>query len=193
MPIDMTRIKNANKQDLYKVIRRTVLLNAKDDKKGSMSTYEFWQWFKKNVQVTIIPVKDAWKYSEFFSHLKLGDRTSTGMPWGKAGKNEIIWAINDNYNPLGFYIRQNVPPGVHEILHIIYAKAIGTKHIEYQRPEPPEVKRLPKKGPAATVIVHDNWYGYKTKVKMWISWGVMYLPLSIPYIPIKIARKMYKL
>lgn len=187
----MTRCKNINQQDYYKVIRRTVIMNADDGDK--LSGYKFWQWFKKNVKVTIIPVADAWKYKQFFEHIAgIDDRVSKGIPWGKAGMRELIWAVNDKYNPLGFYIRQNVPPGVHELLHVIYQELVGTMHVQYQSSEPPEVIRLPQSGPAATVIVHDNWYGFKTRLRMWISWApFIYLPLSIPYIPVKKGKEMY--
>ena len=81
---------------------------------------------------------------------------------------------------------------MHERLHVLYQRKVGTSHIQYKSDKPPEVRRLPQSGPAATVIVHDNWYGFKTKLKMWISWGLfIYLPLSIPYIPIRKAKGMY--
>ncbi len=190
MPIDF-KTKNINRQDYYKILRRCIIMNGYDG--THLSGERAWEDFKKNVKVTIIPVKDAWKYKEFFDHIAGADKNfSSEMPWGKAGMNELIWAVNDKYNPLGFYIRQNVPPGMHEGLHVLYQRVIGTGHIYYKKTSPPEVKNIGQKGPAATVIVHDNWYGFKTKLKMWISWGLgVYLPLSIPYIPIKKAREMY--
>ena len=185
------KTKNINQQDYYKILKKCIIMNGDDG--THLSGQKAWQDFKANVKVTVIPVADAWQYKEFFSHIAGSDKNfNDAMPWGKAGLNELIWAVNDSYNPLGMFIRQNVPPGMHEGLHVLYQRKVGTAHGPYQRSEPPEVRKLPQSGPAATVIVHDNWYGYRTKLKMWISWGLfMYLPLSIPYIPIKKAKEMY--
>ena len=169
MPIEW-KTKNINRQDYYKILRRCIMFNGDDGTR--LSGYRAWQDFKKNVKVTVIPVKDAWKYKEFFEHIAGADKNfSSEMPWGKAGINDLIWAVNDKYNPLGFYIRQNVPPGMHEALHVLYQRKVGTEHVKYLTTSPPEVKRSGQKGPAATVIVHDNWYGFKTRLRMWISWG----------------------
>ena len=46
-------------------------------------------------------------------------------------------------------------------------------------------------GAAATVIVHDNWYGTKKTIKIWIRWSMIWLPITIPFIPVKEAKKIY--
>ena len=87
---------------------------------------------------------------------------------------------------------QNILPCYHEMLHALYQDQIGTSHIMYKTVDPPEVKKSGQKGPAATVIVHDNWYGFKTKITTWY-WILFWLPIKMPYIPIKKAKILYNL
>ena len=80
-------------------------------------------------------------------------------------------------------------PLAHELLHALYQDRIGTFHItrKFDAPE----GRAGTKGAAATVIVHDNWYGTKKTIKIWIRWSMIWLPITIPFIPVKEAKKWY--
>jgi hypothetical protein len=82
-------------------------------------------------------------------------------------------------------------PLAHELLHAIYQDGVGTYHItrKYDSPE----GRAGTRGAAATVIVHDNWYGNKETIKFWIRWKMIYLPITIPFIPIKKAKELYNI
>ena len=97
--------------------------------------------------------------------------------------------INDSAN--SFIIRQNVMPLAHELLHALYIDAVGTQHIvrRYNAPE----GKAGTSGSRATVIVHDNWYGSKETIKIWIRWGFIWMPITIPYIPIKKAKEIYNI
>ena len=82
-------------------------------------------------------------------------------------------------------------PLAHELLHAIYQDAVGTQHIvrRYNAPE----GNAGTSGARATVIVHDNWYGSKETIKIWIRWGLIWMPITIPYIPIKKAKEIYNI
>jgi len=80
-------------------------------------------------------------------------------------------------------------PLAHELLHALYIDAVGTQHI-VRRYNAPEGNRGTS-GSRATVIVHDNWYGSKETIKIWIRWGLIWMPITIPYIPIKKAKEIY--
>ena len=55
---------------------------------------------------------------------------------------------------------------------LVYQDGIGTHHItrKYDAPE----GRAGTRGAAATVIVHDNWYGSKKTIKFWIRHGDLF-------------------
>ena len=97
--------------------------------------------------------------------------------------------VNDSKNP--FILRSNIMPLAHELLHAVYQDGIGTHHItrKYDAPE----GRAGTRGAAATVIVHDNWYGSKKTIKFWIRHMFIWLPITIPYIPIKQAKEEYSI
>ena len=88
-------------------------------------------------------------------------------------------------------IRQNIRPLAHERLHALYIDAVGTEHIvrRYNAPE----GKAGTSGSRATVIVHDNWYGSKETIRIWIRWGFIWMPITIPYIPIKKAKEIYNI
>ena len=178
--------KNINIQTYYKVIKRCIMLNGDDD--TAHSGYKTWQEFKERWTIYVVPLEKAEEYKKFYEHLKL--EGSGGMAWGITGKDVLYWFITDSRNP--FIFRQNVGPGFHESLHAMYQQVVGTQHVSYIRDEPPEKTRKGQTGPAATVIVHDNWYGFKTSIKMWFLHS-MWVPTNMPYIPIKVAKKLYGL
>jgi len=169
---------NINIQDYYKIIRRTIILN---------SSYKYWQYFKAHWDVHIFPVNKTVEFSHFYEHLDV--ETSIGIAWGVTGKHEMHIFINDTRNP--FIIRSNAMPISHELLHAIYQDEVGTGHItrKYDSPE----GRQGTQGAAATVIVHDNWYGRQKTLKFWIAWGLGWLPITISYMPVRIAKMIYKL
>lgn len=185
--------KKINHQRYYKAMRRCIIINGhqKDangyDIRGS--GHAVWNRFKKQWHVIVMDLKDAEKYKHMYKHLKL--EGSGGMAWGVTGKNQLLWFVADSRDPRRFM--SNLPPGFHELLHALYQQEIGTHHIMYQtHGDPPEVSsKRGKLGPAATVIVHDNWYGFKTKIKMWFGISLMWVPVPMPYIPIWKAKKMY--
>jgi hypothetical protein len=86
-------------------------------------------------------------------------------------------------------LRSNVMPLAHELLHALYQDRIGTFHItrKFNAPE----GRAGTRGAAATVIVHDNWYGSKKTIKFWIRHSFMWLPVTIPFISVKQAKQDY--
>ena len=112
------------------------------------------------------------------------------MAWGVTGKNVLYWFVTDSRNPMIF--RQNLGPGFHEVLHAMYQLAVGTGHVTYlTRGNPVGAPNMQgKKGPAATVIVHDNWYGTKRKITLWFRHGG-WIPMRMPYIPVKEALQLY--
>jgi len=177
--------KNINIQNYYKIIKRTIILNGDDG--THLSGYNAWKKFKKEWTLHIIPVTEQKDFKRFYDHLIV--ETSDGIAWGVTGKNVIYMFINDNRNP--FIIRQNIMPLSHELLHALYQFSVGTSHITriYDSPE----GRATTRGAAATVIVHDNWYGRKQTLRIWISWGLGWLPITISYIPIKQAKQLYRL
>jgi len=175
--------KNINIQNYYKIIKRTIILNG--DNGTNLSGYKAWQKFKDEWTLHIIPVTEQADFSRFYDHLLV--ETSSGIAWGVTGKNIIYMFVNDTINP--FIIRQNAMPLSHELLHALYQFTVGTFHItrKYTSPE----GRIGTSGAAATVIVHDNWYGRKQTFVMWISWGLGWLPITITYYPVKQAKKEY--
>jgi len=178
MPIEW-KTKNINIQDYYKIIRRTVILN---------SSYSYWQDFKRDWRVTVIPTDEAGEYSQFYSHLT-NIEVSDGIAWGITGLKEMVLFVVDSTNP--YITRSNAMPIGHELLHAIYQDNVGTTHItrQYDSPE----GRAGTRAAAATVIVHDTWYGSKTTLKFWIAWGLGWLPINIPFIPVKTAKQIYNL
>ena len=80
----------------------------------------------------------------------------------------------------------------HELLHGIYQIHVGTVPVRRQRDEAPE-GRIGSTGPASTVIVHDNYYGYKNTIKTWLPWNVSWTPIVTSYMPISRAKSMYNL
>ena len=179
--------KYINQQDYYKVIRRSVILNGYDG--THLSGQRAWKKFKEEVDLHVMPADRLEEYRHFFDHLDV--EVSENIAWGVTGKGEIYMFVVDKWNPLGIYIRSNVMPLVHEILHAIYQWYAGTKHVrrKYDAPE----GRFGTMGPASTVIVHDTWYGSKKTMKIWVRWGLGYLPIHFPYITFKEAKKLYNI
>lgn len=194
--------KKINIHRYYEAVKRCIMLNAADrtrrkgrfgrtilkKRRGALSSHEVWSLFKREVTTHILPLSEMGKYTDMFKHLNIDPNGK--MAWGFTGKNEWYWFVTDSRDPRIFM--QNLGPGFHECLHMMYQLVVGTGHIDYKRIEPPEVGRLPQSGPAATVIVHDNWYGFKTKVRVWF-WVGIFVPVAMPYIPIEKAREMYSL
>ena len=170
--------KNINIQNYYKIIRRTIILN---------SDYKTWQKIKNEWRIKVIPTDRLDEFRHFFNHLNV--EVSEGIAWGITGQKEMYLFVNDSRNP--FIIRSNTMPISHEILHAVYQENVGTFHItrQYTSPE----GRKGTSGAAATVIVHDNWYGSKDTIKIWIRWGFIWLPITIPFIPIKKAKEIYNI
>ena len=137
--------------------------------------------------LNIIPLTDSTdiKYKSYFKHVEV--KTGEGIPWGVTGKKIINMFVNDTRNP--FILRSNIMPLAHELLHALYQDQVGTYHItrKYDAPE----GKAGTRGAAQTVIVHDNWYGTKETTKFWIRYGMIWLPITIPYYPIKQAKKDY--
>jgi len=123
-----------------------------------------------------------------FKHLKI--EKAGGMAWGITGKNTLWWFIADSRDPRIFM--QNLLPGFHELLHALYQQEVGTEHVKYLTSDPPEVRRVGQTGPMATVVVHDEWYGFKTWIRIWFKHGG-WLPMRMPYIPIKVGKKRYNI
>jgi len=171
--------KKINIQNYYKIIRRTIIFN---------SDYNYWKKFKEEWTVHVIPVDEAGEYSQFYAHLS-NIEVSDGIAWGITGNKEMVLFIVDSRNP--FTIRSNAMPMGHETLHAVYQDNVGTFHItrHYDAPD----GKAGTKGPAATVIVHDNWYGSKKRLTFWISWAFSWIPITIPFIRLKDAKKMYNL
>ena len=170
-----------------KIIRNTIMFNSDDG--TPMSGYRAWKHFKDDWELNILPLKNSTddKYKSYFNHLEV--KTGEGIPWGITGKKTIHVFVNDTKNP--FVLRSNVMPLAHELLHALYQDQVGTHHIirKYDAPE----GKAGNSGAAASVIVHDNWYGTKETMKFWISWKFIWMPITIPYIPIKKAKEIYNI
>ena len=175
--------KNIDEKKYNDIIQRTIMINGNDGTNNS--GYKAWQNFEENWTLNIIPVTDQEDFKVYYKHLNV--ETSDGIAWGVTGIKVIYMFVNDVKNP--FIIRQNIMPLGHELLHAIYQDAVGTFHItrKYDAPEGKSNTR----GAAATVIVHDNWYGTKKTIKIWIRWSMIWLPITIPFIPVKEAKKWY--
>lgn len=166
-------------------MRRIFMINAYDY--THLSGKRAWDEFKKTWTVKIFPVSETEKYKHFFAHLKV--ETSVGIAWGITGMKEMYLFVNDSNNP--FITRSNAMPIGHELIHALYQMMVGTGHIN-RRYDTPD-GRFGSRGPAATVIVHDNWYGSKITKRFWISVGIGWLPITYPYIPIWKAKEIYSL
>jgi len=175
--------KNIDQKTYTKIIRNIIMFNG--DNGRSSSGWNAWHNFKDTWELNIIPVSNQANYIEFTKHLNV--ETSSGMAWGVTGKKVIYMFVVDSKNP--FTLRSNVMPLAHELLHALYQDHVGTFHItrKYNAPE----GRAGGRGAAASVIVHDNWYGSKKTMKFWVRYGVIWLPITIPYIPIKQAKEDY--
>jgi len=150
--------------------------------------YNFWKIFKKEWKITVIPVDQAGDYSQFYAHLT-DIEVSDGIAWGITGLKEMVLFVVDSRNP--FIIRSNAMPIGHELLHAIFQSEVGTTHIR-RRFDAPE-GRAGTMASASTVIPHDIWYGTKETLKIWIAWGLGWLPITLPFITIKMAKKRYNL
>ena len=190
------KTKKINVKQYYNAVRKCVMLNAADRvkagkkysvRKSVLSPYEVWQVFKKEVKTVILPVEMMDEYSHMFKHLEVDPKSR--VAWGFTGSKEWYWFVHDSRNPMIFM--QNLGPGFHEVLHMMYQLVVGTKHVEYKSTAPPEVRRAGQSGALATVVVHDNWYGDKTKVRAWFAVGIVLVPVPMPYIPIEKARTVY--
>lgn len=177
------KTKNIDKEKYKDIIQRTIILNGDDG--TPLSGYRAWQNFDQTWTLMIIPVTEQEEYKRYYGHLQV--EVSDGIAWGVTGQKVIYMFINDSAN--SFIIRQNVMPLAHELLHALYIDAVGTQHIvrKYNAPE----GKAGTSGSRATVIVHDNWYGSKETIKIWIRWGFIWIPITIPYIPIKKAKEIY--
>ena len=175
--------KNIDTDRYTDIVCRTIMINGSNGK--HLSGYYAWENFKDNWELNIIPVTEQEGFKRFYEHLNV--ETSDGIAWGVTGKKVIYMFVNDVKNP--FIIRQNIMPLGHELLHAIYQDAVGTFHITrvYDSPE----GKANTRAAAATVIVHDNWYGSKETIKVWIRWGMIWLPITIPFIPVKVAKEIY--
>lgn len=168
-----------NIQNYYKILRRTVIIT---------NGRAYWQKFKKEWTINVIPVTESEKYKDHFKHLNI-EKISL-MAWGVTGKNVLWWFVTDSRNFRT--MMQNVPPGMHEVLHAICQDEVGTSHVT-RKYDAPEGKKGTK-GPAATVLVHDVWYGSKRRLKMWIFYGIPpWIPLTIPLLILKQAKIDYNL
>jgi hypothetical protein len=177
--------KKINQKAYDQIIKNTIIFNGHDG--THLSGQVAWAKFDAEWTLEIIPLTDAIdpKYSSYFKHVEVN--TNTGIPWGITGKKTITVFVTDTRNP--FILRQNVMPLAHELLHAVYQDNVGTYHItrKYNSPE----GKAGTRGAAQTVIVHDNWYGSKETLKFWIRYGVIWLPITIPYCPIKKAKEEY--
>lgn len=169
--------KKINIQRYYKLIRRTIILN---------SDYSTWKKFKNEWTCHVIPVDQAGEYSQFYAHLS-NIEVSDGIAWGITGDHECVLFVVDTINPR--ILMSNAMPISHELLHAVYQENVGTWHItrKYDSPE----GKIGQQGAAATVIVHDNFYGRKQTLKLWMNWGIIWIPITISYYPVKQAKKEY--
>lgn len=184
MPI-IYHTKNIDQSKYNDIIQRTVTITGNNG--THLSGQRMWEHFKNKWTVNIIPVTEQGNFSRFYDHLTI--ETSDGIAWGVTGKKVIYMFVNDVKNP--FIIRQNIMPLAHELLHAVYQDAVGTSHITriYDSPE----GKSGTKGAAATVIVHDLWYGSRETIRLWIRWGLIWLPITIPFLMIKDAKIIYNL
>lgn len=172
--------KKINIQDYYKIIMRyCYILGGKD----------FWNHVKTNVQIIVIPSQEADKYKHFFSHLN-GEKFSDRMAWGIKGMNQIILAVDDTRNM--FIIRSNAVVILHELAHELVYWWFGNMRTRYLRNEPPE-GYIGKEGNAHTVMVHDNYYGFKDTFKFWIFYMMMWLPITGMYFNKNLLREKYRI
>lgn len=173
------KTKKINQARYYRAIRRCIILN---------SNYKAWLRFKKRWTVYVIPLSEAEAYKKFYKHLKL--EGAGGMAWGVTGKDVLYWFVGDSRDPRIFM--QNLGPGFHELLHALHQQEIGTSHVTYLTCGNPVGAAClkGKSGPAATVIVHDNWYGTKKKITLWFRHGG-WIPMKMPYIPVDEAMRIY--
>jgi hypothetical protein len=173
-----------NEKAYDKIIHNTIVFNGHDG--THLSGLTAWAKFEAEWELHIIPLDNIDdKFKSYFKHINV--KTNDGIPWGVTGKKTIHMFINDTRNP--FILRSNVMPLAHELLHAVYQDAVGTYHItrKYDAPD----GKAGTRGAAATVIVHDNWYGNKETLKFWIRYGMIWLPITIPYYPIKKAKEEY--
>lgn len=180
------KTKKINIQRYYKAVRRCIILNGNDGTPGS--GYRAWTKFKQQWTIIVAPLSETEKYKDMFKHLKL--EGSGGMAWGFTGKSTLWWFVADSRNPRIFM--QNLSPGFHELLHALYQQEVGTGHVKYRSRGNPigTINMFGKKGPAATVIVHDNWYGNRVSIKVWFLHSI-WVPTRMPYIPIFRAKELY--
>ena len=184
MPINFST-KNIDQDTYTKIIRRIIILNG--NKGEGLSGYQAWVRFNRDWHLNIIPVTEQEEYKKYYNHLNV--ETSNGIALGVTGQKVIYMFVNDSKN--SFIIRQNIMPLGHELLHALYQDEVGTQHImrKYDAPE----GKAGGYGARATVIVHDNWYGTKKTIRIWIRWGIIWLPITIPYIPVKEAKEIYNI
>lgn len=160
------------------------MFNADNGK--NKSGYDYWQKFKKEWTVHVIPTDKTNEFSRFYDHIT-DIEVSDGIAWGITGQKEMFLFVVDSRNP--FITRSNAMPIGHELLHAIYQDEVGTFHV-VRRYNSPEGKKGTRAS-AATVIVHDNWYGNKITFRFWISYMLGWLPITIPFIPIREAKQEY--
>lgn len=179
------KTKNIDEKKYRDIIQRTIILNGDDG--THLSGYKAWQNFDQTWTLMIIPVTEQADYERYYGHLRI--ETSSGIAWGVTGQKVIYMFVNDSAN--SFIIRQNIMPLAHELLHALYIDAVGTEHIvrRYNAPE----GKAGTSGSRATVIVHDNWYGSKETIRIWIRWGFIWMPITIPYQPIWKSKQQYQL
>jgi len=176
--------KNIDKTAYKKIVRNMVMFNADDG--TPMSGYKAWRKFEEEWELNIFPVAEAdTTFKSYWESLNV--ETNDAMAWGVTGKKFINMFVIDSHNP--FTVRSNSMPLGHEVLHAVYQEGVGTFHIT-RKHDAPEGK-AGTRGAAQTVIVHDNWYGTKETTKFWIRYGMIWLPITIPYYPIKQAKKDY--
>lgn len=177
--------KNIDTKRYEDIICRIIMLNGSNGK--HLSGYYAWENFKDNWELNIIPTTKQDEFKSYYEHLNV--ETSDGIAWGVTGSKVIYMFVNDSNNP--FVLRSNIMPLGHELLHAIYQDGVGTHHItrKYDAPE----GRAGTRGAAATVIVHDNWYGSKETIRFWVRHAFIWLPITIPYIPIKKAKEDYNI
>jgi hypothetical protein len=177
--------KKINTKVWDQIIQNIIMFNG--DNGEHLSGYKMWKKIEKDWEINIIPLTEANapEYESYFASMELN--TNTGIPWGVTGKKTVTVFVTDTRNP--FVLRQNVMPLAHELLHAVYQEGVGTYHVprKYDAPE----AKAGSRGAAATVIVHDNWYGTKETIKFWVRYLAMWVPITIPYIPIKQAKQDY--
>ncbi len=184
MPIDWYT-KNINIQDYYKAFRRIVMFNGHDS--THLSGKLMWDLITSKWRIRVFSAADSAKFAKYYEHLNI--EPSTGMAWGVTGLREMALFLVDSRNPR--IMMQNIMPCGHELNHAIMQEAVGTTHI-MRKFDTPDGK-AGTKGPAATVVVHDNWYGSKIMRRFWIWKGFMWVRITYPYIPVWQAKQKYNL